>query len=97
MNMNETYKRRIRVEGGLDDTHGYLLKVYDMETGAEIVNVARIALVLDAKKINRANVVYYEMDENNKLVLKDGEPVIKVAILDNPDVSVTAFERYNNA
>src|SRR6266446_8415201 len=97
MNINELYKRRIRIEGGLDDTHGYKLAVKDLETGEDILNVARIALVLDAKKINRANVVYYEMDENNKIVLKDGDPVIKVVILDNPDVSVSAFERYNNA
>ena len=97
MNINEQYKRRIRIEGGLDDTDGYKLKVSDVETDEAILNVARIALVLDAKKINRANVVYYEMDEHDKLVVKDGEPVIKVVILANPDVSVTAFERFDHA
>lgn len=92
MDMNELYKRRIRIEGGIDDLHGRRLLVRDLETGKEIPNVTRAVVYLDAQQMNTAILTYYEMDEHNKPVLKDGDLVEKEIELNDVEIAVTAFE-----
>jgi hypothetical protein len=96
MHMNEQYKRRVRIEGGMNDLHGYRLIVHDLETGEEITNVTSAIVYLDARRMNIVSLTYYEIDEHNKVVVKDGEPVEKEIELSNPEIAITAFEQGGN-
>ncbi len=93
MNMDETYSRRIRIEGGIDDTHGHRLHVYDIETGEVITNIMSISIFLNAREESIADVVYCEIDERGKYKQEAGKPIAETKRLVDPEIAVTAFER----
>ncbi len=93
MNMTETYSRRIRIEGGMDDTYGRRLHVYDSETGEVITNIMSISIFLHAREESIADVVYCEIDENGKYKQIAGKPIAETKRLVDPEIAVTAFER----
>src|SRR5260221_14379804 len=74
MNMDEMYSRRIRIEGGMDETSGRRLHVYDIETGEAITNIMSISIFLNAREESIADVVYCEIDENGKYRQIAGRP-----------------------
>ncbi len=92
MNMDEMYSRRIRIEGGMDETSGRRLHVYDIETGEAITNIMSISIFLNAREESIADVVYCEIDENGKYRQIAGKPIAETKRLVNPEIAVTAFE-----
>lgn len=104
MYMDERYKRRIRIEGDLDMLHGTKLHITDIDTGEAITNILAATIYLKARELNeavvtydlKATMLYAEHDEHGKPVVKDGDIVKKVNILDNPVVRVSAIERSSN-
>ena len=97
MNMTETYRRRIRIEGGMDELRGQRLHVYDVETGEVITNIMSISIFLNAREESIADVVYCEIDENGKYRQIAGKPIAETKRLVNPEIAVTAFEGLKGA
>ena len=92
MNIDYTYKRRIRIECDPDKPHGHGTRIIDVETGEGITNVASIAIYLEPREINVAKLTYFEYDVHGKLVVKDGEPVSGSVTVENPEIALTAVE-----
>ncbi len=92
MDIHKNFHRRIRIEGKPDAVEGYLLTVSDAQTGELIANVKRVAVLLDVMHDNKAIITYHEKDESGKLVVKDHEPVERTVTVDNPELSVTAYD-----
>ena len=90
--MTEMFRRRIRVEGQPEDIKGYSLTARDTETHEQLLYIAEIDLHLSARSLSTATLTYYDVDVQGKLLIKDGEPVIKTATTNNPEVSLTALE-----
>jgi len=92
MNIDHTYKRRIRIECDPDKSHGHETHIIDMETGEDITNVAKGMIYLDPREINVAKLTYFEYDEHNHIVVKDGEPVSGEVTIENPEIALTIIE-----
>src|SRR5260221_13445948 len=97
MNMTETYRRRIRIEGGMDELRGQRLHVYDVETGEVITNIMSISIFLNAREESIADVVYCEIDDNGKYKQEAGKPIAETKRLVDPEIAVTAFEGLKRA
>ncbi len=93
MDIYKGHKRRIHIEGQLDDTRGYMLTVRDAQTGENINNITHIELSLGVDHENWATITYREKDAQGKLVVgKDRQPVEAEVVVDNPELSnVTAY------
>lgn len=96
MDMHKNFHRRIRIEGKPDAIEGDLLTVSDAQTGEQITNIKRVAVLLDVTHDNKAIITYYEKDESGELVVKDHEPVERTVTVDNPELSVTAYDVNEN-
>jgi hypothetical protein len=96
MKIQEGFKRRVRIEGKLDDLKGYRLKIYDVETGEEITNVVKALIILDAREYNAVELTYAETDEQGKYIMQDGDIVRKTVRVHFPDIAITAFEVEND-
>ena len=94
MYMDELYKRRIRIESPSDKFDGRHIQVTDLDTGEEITNIASIRIWLEARGESHAKVTYYKFDEAGKIATKDGDPIIKTSMLDNPEIAVSALEQF---
>lgn len=57
-----TYKRRINIAGKADDVEGWMLKIYDAETGKEITNIHGVFVTLKANRVNEATILYYDQN-----------------------------------
>jgi hypothetical protein len=93
--IDQHYKRRIRLEGKLDETRGYMLAVRDAETGEAITGIQRVTIWCDVKRQTTTEVVYLECDKETGHVLKGTGPDgvnVRIAHLDNPEFEVTAME-----
>lgn len=85
--MTPSRKRRIRIEGKPDELCGYLLRVFDADTGEPITNIKSIAIRLSAEHDNEADITYYD-----KATLP-GEPGEQRTItLKNPEIAITAYD-----
>jgi hypothetical protein len=90
MDMNNL--RRVRIEGKHDETTGYMMEVYDADTGKSIPLVRRVVVTLDAASENQAEITYYETGEDGHLIKVDGQSIEKTVMVSNPEIAVTAFE-----
>lgn len=95
VNMAELYRRRVRIESGPHEMQGWQVKITDADTGEEITHVARAVVTLDAREANVAELTYFEHDENGKIMRKDGLPIIKTVTVGSPELSVSAWERFD--
>lgn len=88
MNIDQTYKKRVRIQGKPGDTKGYQIHVYDLESGEELANVYRVHIMLDVDKESVAYVAFREPHPNNP-----NEMAYGVATTPNPQIDdVTAIE-----
>lgn len=95
MNIDLGYNRRIRIEGGMNDLNGRRLHVTDIETGETIQNVIEVTIYLSAvrnRNMNTAKVTYGAFDSENKPIVIDGEIATGTITLENPEISLTAYE-----
>lgn len=92
MNIDATYKRRIRIECKPDEPHGRRTHIVDVETGEEITNVTSIMIHLEPLEMNVAKLNYIEYDERNQIVIKDGELVSGNVTIENPEIALTVWE-----
>jgi hypothetical protein len=94
MHIDETFKRRIRIEGALDVLAGYKLTVTDIETGEMIWNVLGVVITICPGEVNRADVTYH----NYTKTFDENGPVFesKQIRLDNPEIAVSCYERCND-
>jgi hypothetical protein len=92
MNIDENYKRRIRIIGKPGETRGYAMSVYDANTGEGITNVTSIMVGLSASGENKAEVTYNEHDVQGKMVMRDNDVVEATLAVENPEIDVTAQE-----
>lgn len=92
MRLHDRFRRRIRIEGKLDDLKGYRLSVRDVETDEEIINVIKAVITLDAREYNGVELTYAETDENGKYIIQHGDIVQKRLRLNFPEISLTALE-----
>lgn len=86
--------RRLRIVGKPGDTHGYMLSVFDHDTGEEVGGIFRIALELDVRKSSSANITYYVSDDHGHLLsLGEGDgPIERTDIVEVVEIDVTAIE-----
>lgn len=87
-------QRRLRIVGKLDDIRGYMITVYDADTGETIKHIYRIVITLDVNQRNTAQVSYHESAPDSKLLLAgdDGAPIKNTVTIENGDIDVTAIE-----
>jgi hypothetical protein len=92
MNLHEGFRRRVRIEGGINDLKGNRLTITDLETGEEIQNVIKAVIILDAREYNGVELTYLEVDEQDKIIVIDADVVEKKLRLNFPEISLTALE-----
>ena len=92
MNIDAIYKRRIRIECKPDEPIGRRTYIIDVETGEAISNITSVMIYLEPREMNVAKLTYYEHDERNHIVIKDGEPVSGEVTIENPEIALTVWE-----
>ena len=92
MNIDATYKRRIRIECDPDKPYGRRTHIIDVETGEDITNVTHVMIYLDPRETNVAKLTYFECDERGQVVVRDGEPVSGEVTIENSEIALTVWE-----
>lgn len=90
MIVDENFKRRVRIQGNIDETRGFMMSIYDIDSGEAITNVAKAVIYLDPREVNKVQLTYHKADPETKHFLKGGEN--QTLVLDNPEIYVTAYE-----
>jgi hypothetical protein len=86
-------KRRVRIEGKLDDLAGYNLKIIDLDTGEEITNITKAEITLLPGECNTVKFTYLKENERGKAYMEQtGEVAIGEVVINSPDLSFTANE-----
>jgi hypothetical protein len=89
--------RKLRIIGKSGDTRGYMLEVFDHDSGESISNIHHINLTLDVRKAITANVTYYMSDASGvlKTVYQDAtpRPVEQTDTVEVVELDLTAIER----
>lgn len=89
--------RRLRIVCKPGDTRGYMLEVFDHDSGESISNIHHIDLTLDARKEITANVTYYMTDTSGKTLVayQDAEPVPieQTDTVEVVEIDLTAIEK----
>ncbi len=96
MIIDQSYKRRVRIEGKPDEMHGYKLTIQDIETGEQIMNVMGVAIYLSPGEMNVAELRYYRMNAKERIEhnFDDAfEPIVETVRVDNPEIAISAYER----
>jgi hypothetical protein len=94
MIMNGTFKRRVRIKGKPNEFNSFKIMVEDIETGEMIGNICKIVITLIPGGVNIVDFTYYEANaETGRLLLKDGQPIVKEIQLDSPEIDLDALER----
>ena len=92
MNIDATYKRRLRIECKPDEPVGRRTHIIDVETGEAITNVTSIVIYLNPREYNVAKLTYYEHNASGQPVVKDGEVVSGEVTIENPEIALTVWE-----
>lgn len=87
-----TYKRRVRIYCDPKEPIGQRTHVLDLETGQDIKHIKSINIKLDVEELNQAHLTYYKVDDVDQFVIKDGEPVMSMEVIDDPAIDITALE-----
>jgi hypothetical protein len=94
MNIDQDYKRRVRITGKPGEVTPYTIEVRDIDTDECIDNVFRAEIWLDANEINVARLHYYvENGQGNCLVDENDELIKGIATVPVHEIDVTAYER----
>lgn len=86
-------QRRLRIMGKHGDTRGFMLQVFDHDTGESISNIFHIDISCDVNDGNIARVTYYEADKQSGHVLLDkerDEPIEHTDVIKDVELDVTA-------
>lgn len=93
MYIDETYNRRVRIEGKPYDFNGYKLTIHDIDTGEQIDNVIGAAIYLSPGELNVVELTFHRFVDNKVVTDEDGNPVAWVRRINNPEIVVSAYER----
>lgn len=61
--IDSTYKRRINIAGKHDAVQGWMLNIYDAQTGEKIENIHSVKVELRAGQINTATIEYHDANK----------------------------------
>jgi hypothetical protein len=84
--------RRVRIQCPVETPNGIAASIVDVETGDEIPNVFRVVITVDAEDINKAEITYYESNEQGNLLVKDDAPVVQTVTTNNFETDIAAIE-----
>lgn len=92
--MNQRWKRRIRIEGKPDEMLGFMIQVFDAESGEMVTNITKLVVTLSVEGENTAEVTYYEKKADGVGFVLDThhDPVQQTITVPDPEISVTAYE-----
>lgn len=90
MDIDESYNKRVRIIGKPGETKGFMMEVQDYETGENINNIYRVAIVLDPNRMNSAELQYYDKTSGH-LIKGENGPISKTLTVADPEVDVTAY------
>lgn len=87
----ELFKRRVRIEG--PDVSGHSAVVRDVDTNEVIPGVFRVVATVDVSDTAKADITYYETDEQGHILAENGEPIVHTARVEDPKIDIKAMER----
>lgn len=82
------FKRRVRIESGMDDLAGWHVHIIDVETGEAIQDITKAVITLIPGEYNSVEFTYLERREGYSSLAR--EETIRVH---HPEIALTAYER----